>query len=58
MTGGHIPRDSTYVTEKEMIIPMKVYITMSTLAGLGVVGAIMFFLFNVIHRQHRYGVTL
>ena len=54
LTGGHIPRDSTYVTSKEVIIPLMVYVTMASMAGLGIVAALCLLIFNVIHRTNRY----
>ena len=53
LTGGHIPRDSTYVRRKEVIIPLAVYVTMASLAGLGIIAAICLLIFNVIHRKKR-----
>ena len=53
-SGGHIPRDSTYVTTEEVSIPLPLYITLTVLAGLGIVSAIVFFAFNIIFRNNKY----
>ncbi|XP_045168365.2 gamma-aminobutyric acid type B receptor subunit 2-like [Mercenaria mercenaria] len=50
---GNIPRDSTYVTQKEVKIPWSLYIPVSVLSGVGICLAVSFFAFNVIYRQNR-----
>lgn len=55
---GIIPRDSKYITYLEMEIPLPLYATMTTLAGLGICLAISLFVFNVLYRNNRYMVTV
>ncbi|XP_045167680.2 gamma-aminobutyric acid type B receptor subunit 1-like [Mercenaria mercenaria] len=50
---GNIPRDSTYVTQKEVKIPLSLYVPVAVLSGVGICLAISFFTFNVIYRQNR-----
>ena len=55
LTDGNIPRDSTYVLYEEESIPTWLFATMSSCAALGIAMAISFFLFNVKHRNNRWG---
>ena len=52
-TGGHIPRDSTYVIHEEVSVPLSLYVTMMSCAAIGILLAVSFFVFNVIHRNNR-----
>ena len=51
---GHIPRDSTYITFAELSIPFTLYITMASLAAIGMLLAVIFFGFNIVYRDNRY----
>ncbi|XP_053374076.1 gamma-aminobutyric acid type B receptor subunit 2-like [Mercenaria mercenaria] len=51
---GIIPRDSTYVRYEEIGIPPTLFITMTSLAGLGSALALSFLTFNIIYRNNRY----
>ena len=52
-TDGNIPRDSTYVIYEELSVPVWLYVTMTSCSGIGILAAIGFFLFNIIHRDNR-----
>ncbi|XP_045213752.2 gamma-aminobutyric acid type B receptor subunit 1-like isoform X2 [Mercenaria mercenaria] len=49
-----LPRDSTYITYEEKEIPTALYLTMTSLASLGICLAISLFIFNVVHRHNSY----
>jgi len=48
-----IPRDSTYVTYKEVKVPFGLYVVMCVLAGCGIVAAFLFLAFNVVYRTNK-----
>ncbi|XP_060600012.1 gamma-aminobutyric acid type B receptor subunit 1-like [Ruditapes philippinarum] len=50
---GNIPRDSTLVTQREVKIPLTLYIPVCVLSAIGICLAISFFAFNIIYRQNR-----
>ena len=50
---GHIPRDSTYITNEEVSIPLPLYIVMTAAAGIGIASAVLFFVFNIIFRHNK-----
>ncbi|XP_052286949.1 gamma-aminobutyric acid type B receptor subunit 2-like [Dreissena polymorpha] len=49
-----VPRDSTFVTRKEIVIPPSLYITLSVLSSLGILIAILFLSFNICYRTNRF----
>ncbi|XP_052778519.1 gamma-aminobutyric acid type B receptor subunit 2-like [Mya arenaria] len=50
---GNVPRDSTFVTHVEVVLPAEVYVTMCTLAALGILLAVCLFAFNVYFRNNK-----
>ncbi|XP_052793470.1 gamma-aminobutyric acid type B receptor subunit 2-like [Mya arenaria] len=48
-----IPRDSTYVTYREITIPPVMYITLCTLAACGIILALSLFGFNIVFRNNK-----
>ena len=50
---GYVPRDSTYVTREEVILPISLYVVMATCASAGISIAVYFFIFNIHHRMNR-----
>ncbi|XP_052793432.1 gamma-aminobutyric acid type B receptor subunit 2-like [Mya arenaria] len=48
-----IPRDSTYVTYREITIPPVMYIPLCTLAACGIILALSLFGFNIVFRSNR-----
>ncbi|XP_052793585.1 gamma-aminobutyric acid type B receptor subunit 2-like [Mya arenaria] len=48
-----IPRDSTYVTYREITIPPVMYIALCTLAACGIILALSLFGFNIVFRRNR-----
>jgi len=58
ISDGKIPRDSTLVIDRELVIPPSLYITMCVFAFLGIVLATFFFIFNILYRENRYSTNL
>ncbi|KAH3692853.1 hypothetical protein DPMN_194607 [Dreissena polymorpha] len=48
-----IPRDSTFVIRKEIVIPPNLYITLCVFAGLGIIFSFLFLSFNIYYRNNR-----
>ncbi|KAH3817973.1 hypothetical protein DPMN_119558 [Dreissena polymorpha] len=48
-----IPRDSTFVIHKEIVIPPTLYITICVFAGLGIILSFLFLSFNIYYRNNR-----
>ncbi|XP_052245676.1 gamma-aminobutyric acid type B receptor subunit 1-like [Dreissena polymorpha] len=48
-----IPRDSTHNVHEEKIVPLPLYMSMCTMAGLGIITSVSFFVFNIVFRHNR-----
>jgi len=53
LSDGKIPRDSTLVIDREVVIPSSLYISMSISATLGIFLATFFFTFNILYKENR-----